>query len=203
MSARCSLIVDLDCVSLKPNSTSILVQNLICNGTHGVSVGSLGQYASRVDYVENVLVRNISMYNSSEGARIKVWPDAYSEKSISLTGGGGRGLVRNVTFDGMFLDNVDYGLTITQCYGQDDEEECFRHPVSSLSFPRHFTAHPCRLVFLCKANPTLTQVQTQYNKHKLSQHPRPHEPGLQSHSRSPRLLESRYLLQHRRRKYRY
>lgn len=52
-----------------------------------------------------------------------------------LTGGGGRGLVRNVTYDGMFLDNVDYGLTITQCYGQDDEEECFRHPVSFCSRP--------------------------------------------------------------------
>lgn len=78
--------------------------------------------------MEDILVRNISMYNSSEGARIKVWPDSYSEKSASLTGGGGRGLVRNVTYDGMFLDNVDYGLTITQCYGQDDEEECFKHP---------------------------------------------------------------------------
>ncbi|KAH9865458.1 hypothetical protein J1614_009042 [Plenodomus biglobosus] len=117
-----------DCVSFKPNSTNILVQNMQCNGTHGISVGSLGQYPSRVDYVEDILVRNISMYNSSEGARIKVWPDAYSEKSVSLVGGGGRGLVRNVTYDGMYLDNVDYGLTITQCYGQDDEEECFKHP---------------------------------------------------------------------------
>lgn len=110
------------------------MQNLQCNGTHGISVGSLGQYPTRVDYVENILVRNISMYNSSEGARIKVWPDAYSEKSESLSGGGGRGLVRNVTYDGMFLDNVDYGLTITQCYGQDDEEECFKHPVR-FTFP--------------------------------------------------------------------
>lgn len=104
-------------------------------------MGSLGQYPSRVDYVEDILVRNISMFNSSEGARIKVWPDAYSEKSAALTGGGGRGLVRNITYDGMFLDNVDYGLTITQCYGQDDEEECFKHPVRytsirNLSFRR-------------------------------------------------------------------
>lgn len=75
-----------DCVSFKPNSTSILVQNLVCNGTHGISVGSLGQYASRIDYVGDILVRNISMFNSSEGARIKVWPDSYSEKSASLTG---------------------------------------------------------------------------------------------------------------------
>ncbi|OJD34149.1 glycoside hydrolase family 28 protein [Diplodia corticola] len=117
-----------DCVSFKPNSTNILVQNMSCNGTHGMSVGSLGQYPDRTDFVENVLVRNADMYNSSEGARIKVWPDAFSEKSATLVGGGGRGRVRNVTYDGMWLDNVDYGLTITQCYGQDDEEECFKHP---------------------------------------------------------------------------
>lgn len=117
-----------DCVSFKPNSTNIIVRNMWCNGTHGMSVGSLGQYPDRVDYVENILVFNISMYNSSEGARIKVWPDSFSEKSLTLQGGGGRGLVRNVTYDTMWLDNVDYGLTITQCYGQDDEEECFKHP---------------------------------------------------------------------------
>lgn len=83
-------------------------------------------------YVENILVTNVNMYNSSEGARIKVWPDSYSEKSAALSGGGGRGLVRNVTYDGMWLDNVDYGLTITQCYGQDNETLCFEHPVSHL-----------------------------------------------------------------------
>lgn len=46
-----------DCVSFKPNSTEILVQNMHCNGSHGISVGSLGQYVGEVDIVENVLVR--------------------------------------------------------------------------------------------------------------------------------------------------
>lgn len=45
-----------DCVSFKPNSTEILVQNLWCNGSHGISVGSLGQYPGEVDIVENVYV---------------------------------------------------------------------------------------------------------------------------------------------------
>ena len=45
-----------DCVSFKPNSTEILVQNLHCNGSHGISVGSLGQYVGEVDIVEKVLV---------------------------------------------------------------------------------------------------------------------------------------------------
>jgi len=45
-----------DCVSFKPNSTDILVQNMHCNGSHGISVGSLGQYVGEVDIVENILV---------------------------------------------------------------------------------------------------------------------------------------------------
>lgn len=33
-----------DCVSFKPNVTDVIINNLHCNGTHGVSVGSLGEY---------------------------------------------------------------------------------------------------------------------------------------------------------------
>lgn len=126
--AKLNRLTCTDCVSFKPNSTSILVRNLLCTGSHGISVGSLGQYPSRIDYVTDVLVQNTTLVDSSEGARIKVWPDAYAEKSTSLTGGGGTGLVRNVTYDGMVLVNADYGITVTQCYGMEDEEECFRHP---------------------------------------------------------------------------
>lgn len=54
-----------DCVSFKPNVSDIVVQNLHCNGSHGISVGSLGQYVGEVDIVQNVLVYNISMFNAS------------------------------------------------------------------------------------------------------------------------------------------
>ena len=45
-----------DCVSFKPNSTEVLVQNMYCNGSHGISVGSIGQYPGEVDIVENLYV---------------------------------------------------------------------------------------------------------------------------------------------------
>lgn len=57
-----------DCVSFKPNVTDILVQNLHCNGSHGISVGSLGQYPGEVDIVQDVLVYNVSMFNASVGS---------------------------------------------------------------------------------------------------------------------------------------
>ncbi|OCL05527.1 glycoside hydrolase family 28 protein [Glonium stellatum] len=119
-----------DCVSFKPNSTDIIVQNLICNGSHGISVGSLGQYLGEVDIVKNIYVYNISMSNASDGARIKVWPGVPSALSGDLQGGGGTGAVSNVTYDTMKITNVDYAIEITQCYGQKNLTLCNQYPSS-------------------------------------------------------------------------
>ncbi|OAA55264.1 exopolygalacturonase [Niveomyces insectorum RCEF 264] len=117
-----------DCVSFKPNSTHILVQSLDCTGSHGISVGSLGQYAGTFDIVEHVYVANVSMHRASDGARIKVWPNTPSALSGDLQGGGGGGRVDNITYDGMLVDRVDYAIEITQCYGQKNLALCTAHP---------------------------------------------------------------------------
>ncbi|QDS70489.1 Exopolygalacturonase [Venturia effusa] len=117
-----------DCVAFKPNSTNILVQNMICNGSHGISVGSLGQYAKEIDIVENVLVYNTSLSEASDGARIKVWPNSPAALSGDLQGGGGTGRVNNITYDTMKVTNVDYAIEITQCYGQKDLKLCNADP---------------------------------------------------------------------------
>ncbi|KAE9992179.1 hypothetical protein EG327_009913 [Venturia inaequalis] len=117
-----------DCVSFKPNSTNILVQNLKCDGSHGISVGSLGQYATETDIVEDVLVYNVTMSNASDGARIKVWSGGQSAMSGDLQGGGGRGRVNNITYDTMTVKNVDYAIEVTQCYGQKNLTACAAFP---------------------------------------------------------------------------
>ncbi|KAK3392735.1 exopolygalacturonase [Podospora didyma] len=117
-----------DCVSFKPNSTNILVQSLFCNGSHGISVGSLGQYPGEFDIVDSIMVSNISMHNASDGARIKVWPNTASAMSGDLQGGGGSGRVRNITYEDMTVDNVDYAIEITQCYGQRNLTLCQLYP---------------------------------------------------------------------------
>ncbi|KUI55797.1 Exopolygalacturonase X [Cytospora mali] len=117
-----------DCVSFKPNSTNILVESTYCNGSHGISVGSLGQYKGEYDIVENVYVANMSMHNSGAGARIKVWPNTQSALSGDLQGGGGDGHVKNITYDGMFIDNVDLAIQVTQCYGQKNTTLCLEYP---------------------------------------------------------------------------
>lgn len=117
-----------DCVSFKPNSTNILVQNLSCTGSHGISVGSLGQYQGEFDIVENVHVYNTSLHNATDGARIKVWPNISSALSGDLQGGGGDGRVRNITYDTMYIDNVDYAIEVDQCYGQKNLTLCLEYP---------------------------------------------------------------------------
>jgi galacturan 1,4-alpha-galacturonidase len=59
------LMIIIDCVSFKPNSTNVLVQNMFCNGSHGISVGSLGQYKGEFDIVENIYVYNTSLHNAT------------------------------------------------------------------------------------------------------------------------------------------
>ena len=117
-----------DCVSFKPNSTEILVQNLHCNGSHGISVGSLGQYVGEYDIVENIYVYNCSMSNVTDGARIKVWPGSPSALSGDLQGGGGKGRVNNITYDTMTVANADYAIEVTQCYGQKNLTLCNAFP---------------------------------------------------------------------------
>ncbi|EIM80548.1 glycoside hydrolase family 28 protein [Stereum hirsutum FP-91666 SS1] len=106
-----------DCVSFKPNSTNILVQSLQCTGSHGISVGSLGQFAGVFDIVENVTSTNITMTNTENGARIKAWagPDV------------GSGIVKNITFDHFFETKVDNPIIIDQCY-MTDASECAEFP---------------------------------------------------------------------------
>jgi galacturan 1,4-alpha-galacturonidase len=119
-----------DCVSFKPNSTNIVVQGLVCNGSHGISVGSLGQYVLEYDIVENVYVYNTSMSDASDGARIKIWPGINTPFQPSLSGGGGSGYVRNVTYENFENANNDWAIELTQCYGQSNQTICNMYPVS-------------------------------------------------------------------------
>ncbi|KAH6723051.1 pectin lyase fold/virulence factor [Leptodontidium sp. MPI-SDFR-AT-0119] len=117
-----------DCVSFKPNSTNVVVQGLQCTGSHGISVGSLGQYPKEFDLVENVLVYNISMTDASDGARIKVWPGIDSDFQPGLSGGGGSGLVKNITYRDFRNKNNDYIIELTGCYGQKNLTLCAQFP---------------------------------------------------------------------------
>ncbi|EEY20199.1 exopolygalacturonase [Verticillium alfalfae VaMs.102] len=62
-----------DCFSPKSNGTNIHVNHMYCNGTHGQSLGSLGEHKGVMSYVEDVVIENVWMLNGGHGSRIKVW----------------------------------------------------------------------------------------------------------------------------------
>lgn len=110
-----------DCVSFKPNATNILVSNLTCSGSHGISVGSLGQFEGVFDIVENVTATNVRMSNAENGARIKCWAGS----------GVGSGIVKNITFENFVESAVDNPIVIDQCY-MTSADDCAEFPSNTL-----------------------------------------------------------------------
>lgn len=58
-------------------------QNLVCNGSHGISVGSLGQYPGTYDIVEDVYVYNISMSNASVSLPLPPFPPSPAPRTTT------------------------------------------------------------------------------------------------------------------------
>lgn len=123
-----------DCVSLKPNSTNVLVENLYCSGSHGISMGSVGEYAGVQDIIENVLVKNVTMVNAENGARIKAFGGSASATS---TKGGGNGYVQNITFEDFLCDAVALPIVIDQCY-ETSTSTCASYPSKVLISNIHY-----------------------------------------------------------------
>ncbi|KAG8708490.1 hypothetical protein FRC08_018863 [Ceratobasidium sp. 394] len=98
-----------DCFSFKGNSTYVTVENVYCQNSHGVSVGSLAQYPGVLDIIEHIQVKNITFVgngdSSSNGARIKVW-----------AGPVGSAIVNDVHYENLSIENVTNPLVVDSCY---------------------------------------------------------------------------------------
>ncbi|GMM33476.1 hypothetical protein DASC09_008010 [Saccharomycopsis crataegensis] len=127
-----------DCFSFKPNSTNIILNNLYCNGSHGISVGSIGQYYGVTDIVENVIVNNVTMSNADYGARLKTWAGRPANSS-KTDAGGGLGYVRNVYFSDFTVENVGQSIYVTQCYSAGSLATCYEYPSSLVMSNVFFT----------------------------------------------------------------
>jgi len=91
-----------DCLTVGSGTNNIVFQNSICEGGHGLSIGSLGEDGAVAD-VQNVVFDNVVMKNTLYGARFKSWT-------------GGNGLARNITWKNIAFTNVPFPIYITQNY---------------------------------------------------------------------------------------
>ncbi|KAI9664077.1 MAG: hypothetical protein M1821_007568 [Bathelium mastoideum] len=90
-----------DCVAVT-SGNGITVSGMYCDGSHGLSIGSIGGKSD--NNVTNVLFENSVIVNSQNGARIK--------SNYNTTG-----YVAGITYQNITVSNIsDYGIDIQQDY---------------------------------------------------------------------------------------
>jgi len=92
-----------DCISLGDGSQHINIENVTCGLGHGISVGSLGKYRGEQPVV-GITVRNCTLTNTTNGVRVKTWPNSY------------KGIAHGLHFEDIIMNNVSNPIIIGQNY---------------------------------------------------------------------------------------
>ncbi|KAJ5710451.1 hypothetical protein N7488_004607 [Penicillium malachiteum] len=103
-----------DSISVKANSTDILIENCTFRDGLGISIGSIGQYDGIYETVERVVARNITLDNTDHAAYFKTWTGeqvGYPPNG----GGGGLGVASDLLFEGFTGTVRGAPFSISQC----------------------------------------------------------------------------------------
>ncbi|KAF8094233.1 hypothetical protein N665_0367s0018 [Sinapis alba] len=92
-----------DCISIGDGTENFLVEKVECGPGHGIAIGSLGKYPNEKP-VRGVTIRKCRIKNTDNGVRIKTWP------------GSPPGIVSNILFEDIKMDNVSLPILIDQVY---------------------------------------------------------------------------------------
>lgn len=92
-----------DCISFGEGSRNIRIEGVSCGPGHGFSIGSLGKFPNE-EPVEGILLKNCTVTGAINGARIKTWPNSYP------------GIVRDITFEDIIINNVQNPVIVDQEY---------------------------------------------------------------------------------------
>ncbi|KAJ5198032.1 exo-polygalacturonase [Penicillium cinerascens] len=115
-----------DCIAAKGNTTNLFVKNVTCHHSVGMAIGSVGQYPNMPDYNINITFEDVKCLNCMDGAYIKTWQGVWlNGTSNGDGGGGGHGLIKNITFRNFELENAGLPIQISQCiYPEADSKYC-------------------------------------------------------------------------------
>ncbi|KAG1053523.1 hypothetical protein G6F43_004409 [Rhizopus delemar] len=114
------LTIGDDCTAINGGVTNVTLSNIVCNGGHGFSVGSLGK-GGATDTVKTVRVLDSTCNNCQNGVRVKTWP-------------GGKGSVSDVVYRNVKLNNVENPVIVTTHYCDKNQMSyCTKNADSSLS----------------------------------------------------------------------
>ncbi|XP_022153637.1 polygalacturonase-like [Momordica charantia] len=93
-----------DCISVGDTNKQIVISDVTCGPGHGISIGSLGKYTKEKEVV-GVTVKKCKLINTSNGVRIKTWPDA----AVSFP-------ATDMHFEDIEMTNVSFPIIIDQEY---------------------------------------------------------------------------------------
>ncbi|KAL6999944.1 galacturonan 1,4-alpha-galacturonidase [Sarracenia purpurea var. burkii] len=93
-----------DCISIGDGSQQVYIKRVICENTHGISVGSLGRYSFEQP-VSGIYVKNCTISNAMTGLRVKTWPASPVAMSAS-----------EIHYQDIILNNVGTPILIDQEY---------------------------------------------------------------------------------------
>ncbi|KXS18975.1 glycoside hydrolase family 28 protein, partial [Gonapodya prolifera JEL478] len=87
----------------------VVVTNITCSGSHGLSVGSLAKNPGATDTVRDIVVKGATMIDSTKAAGFKLYPGGSSH---------GTAIVQNVTWSDVMVQNCGYAFQYTACYNE-------------------------------------------------------------------------------------
>ncbi|PNY17983.1 polygalacturonase [Trifolium pratense] len=106
--SRTSIETGDDCVSMIQGVNNVTIKRLKCGPGHGLSIGSLGKYQDELP-VNGIRVQATTLVGTTNGLRIKSWPDKYT------------GSASDIHFIGITMENVKNPIIIDQEYECDPE----------------------------------------------------------------------------------
>lgn len=104
-----------DSISLKANSSNMVIKDCKFYRGSGVAIGSIGQYKDRYEFIDGLEVRNLECYHTARAIYFKTWTGD-QEGYPPNGGGGGLGYAANIHTTNVTLYNVTAApFSITQC----------------------------------------------------------------------------------------
>ncbi|XP_022946596.1 exopolygalacturonase-like [Cucurbita moschata] len=136
-----------DCVSVGYTNRKITISDVTCGPGHGISIGSLGKYKTEKEVV-GVTVKKCKLIGTTNGVRIKSWPDSAVSYPAS-----------DMHFEDIEMDNVANPIIIDQEYcpwNQCNRKVPSAIKISKVSFKniRGTSSTPVAVKLVCsKSNP--------------------------------------------------
>ncbi|KAN0092144.1 carbohydrate-binding module family 1 protein [Hyaloscypha variabilis] len=116
-----------ECISVKSPSQNVLIEDIYCNQSGGMSIGSLTADDVTADTeaaVSNITMRNIYVYQCTQMLMIKTFPG----------GTGATGYVKDSVFENFWAYDTTYGLDIDQYWESTTTPDTGAVALSALTF---------------------------------------------------------------------